>query len=1654
MIMNRVAVLLRHMACMGLMGWGIIGWSQCPPGIDFAADTLNGCPPLQVTFNAFNVPNNAIVYWDFGIGNGYLPGTDSMTRFYLVPGDYTVKLRVIVGTDTCEVVKNDYIQVGGIVNPTFTVDTPVLCNTGQSVTFTDANYNDSTRDWIIEGNSFFNASRSISYTFNSSGWKSVILRVWDSAGCATIISDDSAVYVEQPPSLSFSAAVRSGCKPLAVLFASNIVKGSSSIASVQWSFPGGSPASYVGTTPPPITYSVPGTYDVSMTVNTTSGCSYTYTRSNYIQVGDTADLSYTVSPTVICQGEEVLITMNNPTSLPGSFSWNVGGTIVQNNMPDSLRVTYNAPGDKTIAVTFSYNGCSNSRVDSNALFVSANNADFTALTTSACSPPLTVTFNDASSASSTIVSRTWRFYDQDGSTVLGTSNALAPSRVYNDFGKYDVFLHIVQSNGCEDSVLKSDFIVIDSIIPNAGASSNYVCMYDSVAIFEAGSQNLPTDPNDTVYFSWFLLDSVGNIIDSVVDTTELSVFFDIPDSGCYGVIYEIYSQDGCYGIDTVSNLFCATAPTVDFDADTNQLCVGTSINLHALANPPNYSYNYQWELYNIDSGTTMTLSGRDPTVTFTQAGTYKVTLYALSGTCSDTIVKNNYITVHDLQASFTLSSVRGCPPSMALNMSSVISAGFALPMSYQWYIFPVDPNDSAAISAPMGPSTSATLYSSDKSQFTVALVVTNGYGCYDSVVMPNAVHMGTNVAISKSAAHLCLGDTLLLSSNSDPDIQSIQWQMTPSATLTPDDTSQSVQVAFADSGWYSIQLIGQNDIGCADTAYDSIYIEKVAFDFVATDTLYSCAPVFVPFNVLDPRNVATYQWDFGDGSPTVNVTMPSTIHVYRTNSGDSSSGFTVRLIGISAYGCRDTVEKDKYIKVLGPRPKFEMINNVGCEPLVVNFIDSSLNIVGMYLDYGDGSPLDTTFVGSHTYKVLDSTLDFQVFYPTLLAVDPTGCVIVYPTLDSEKDSVVVYTRPRVDFVASPLEGCTPLSVTFLDQSYKATILQWDMDTNGTVDAVGDSVFYTYASADTYSVRLIGYSDYGCSDTALKTELVKVLPLPTADFAILDTLLCYTDSLRLQDLSYGNAPLVRWWWDYGDYGSLFDTSTQPTPPPYYYGKDGTFTITLIVEDSNGCQDTLIRPNAVMVLDTVPAPPVLLDFVSTHRFVNGYVQWRAVDSFAFRQYYIRRGDNFGNELVIDSVSDLNATRYVDSVPPLDVNTARYCYSVQSQDICEVNSDPSTVHCLVHLTVIPEGERSLRLTWSSYVGWDSVGAYRVYRMDSTPQLLAILPPTDTTYLDSNLCDQSYCYYVEALHPTAGYRSFSNIDCDTPVYFYQPAPYRLYYVSVTPSHRVEMSWEPGVQPNLNYYEIAWRDSNGVWYDAYATTSATYWEDAVADPTIASQWYRVRTVDRCGYYGPWSNLGKSIWLRARVNEAKSVTLTWTSYGDWPNGVREYQVMRLRRNGDYEILAYLPGNATTYVDSSADPGQAIDTILCYKVLAVENTPVSDSGVFSYSNQVCAQMEALVYVPNAFTPNNDNNNDIFKPSLLYVLHEANDKYRQYEFWVFNRWGEIVFYTTDMNEGWSGITNGKHAPEGYYHYMIKVADINGVTHLYKGEVLLLR
>ncbi len=103
-------------------------------------------------------------------------------------------------------------------------------------------------------------------------------------------------------------------------------------------------------------------------------------------------------------------------------------------------------------------------------------------------------------------------------------------------------------------------------------------------------------------------------------------------------------------------------------------------------------------------------------------------------------------------------------------------------------------------------------------------------------------------------------------------------------------------------------------------------------------------------------------------------------------------------------------------------------------------------------------------------------------------------------------------------------------------------------------------------------------------------------------------------------------------------------------------------------------------------------------------------------------------------------------------------------------------------------------------------------------------------------------------------------------------------------------------------------------------------------------------------------------------------------------------------------------------------------------------------VSTYCEPVTAEVNPLFDVPNAFTPNGDNVND-----RIFVRGFGITKMT----WrIYNRWGAVVFISTDIYEGWDGKVNGKLQPQEVYHYTVEVEFSDKVKATKKGDITLLR
>lgn len=147
-------------------------------------------------------------------------------------------------------------------------------------------------------------------------------------------------------------------------------------------------------------------------------------------------------------------------------------------------------------------------------------------------------------------------------------------------------------------------------------------------------------------------------------------------------------------------------------------------------------------------------------------------------------------------------------------------------------------------------------------------------------------------------------------------------------------------------------------------------------------------------------------------------------------------------------------------------------------------------------------------------------------------------------------------------------------------------------------------------------------------------------------------------------------------------------------------------------------------------------------------------------------------------------------------------------------------------------------------------------------------------------------------------------------------------------------------------------------------------------------------------------------------------------------------------------------NGQTYINPSSGStglthtimGMQPNQIAAILVRAVGNTDCELSPSASASVLVPVKNAVDVYVPNAFTPNGDGNND--------QVHVHSESIKNLSFYVYSQWGELLFISKELSKGWDGTYKGTQEPPGVYIYNLKATLNNGEEVTKKGTITLLR
>ncbi len=209
---------------------------------------------------------------------------------------------------------------------------------------------------------------------------------------------------------------------------------------------------------------------------------------------------------------------------------------------------------------------------------------------------------------------------------------------------------------------------------------------------------------------------------------------------------------------------------------------------------------------------------------------------------------------------------------------------------------------------------------------------------------------------------------------------------------------------------------------------------------------------------------------------------------------------------------------------------------------------------------------------------------------------------------------------------------------------------------------------------------------------------------------------------------------------------------------------------------------------------------------------------------------------------------------------------------------------------------------------------------------------------------------------------------------------------------------------------------------------------DERVDPANQSYCYKIIYENRCGVASEAVEPVCTILLTAKG----SSEINWTAQNPFTTDVKNYLIQKIDEAGFVVSETDLGGN-TSFAPNFTNDG---DQLFRYRVKAFDSRGV----LSSFSNTYILKRGASMFVPDAFTPNGDNNNDTFVVSGQFL-----DSFRM---WVYNRWGEVVFETKDRKNGWDGTKNGAELPAGTYIYRVEVLDSLGQSSVKTGNVVLMR
>jgi gliding motility-associated-like protein len=885
--------------------------------------------------------------------------------------------------------------------------------------------------------------------------------------------------------------------------------------------------------------------------------------------------------------------------------------------------------------------------------------------------------------------------------------------------------------------------------------------------------------------------------------------------------------------------------------------------------------------------------------------------------------------------------------------------------------------------------------------YDVELVATSAFGCNDTATASVTVNPEPVAQFSVNQTGGC-GPLTVSIENQSLLADSVVWSYGDgnlSNTLDPvhehtyvNNTDQTIT--------YTLDLTAYTSEGCRRSFSRNIEVyPRVTADF--NHPVEECAPLSFLFE-NNSQNASFYQWDLGNGIVSVAEEPLGNYDV----AGAEPDTFNIQLVATSMFGCEDTTRSQL---ILHPKPSASIIPSgvAGCSPYTVSFQNSSA-IATMYdWNYGDGNLSDTAaVVHEHTFfSTSNAPQDFQV---SLIATTDFGCA------DTAMVEITVYPEVIAQFAPED-EGCSPFEVDFINTSFGAATYSWAFgDGNEAFITNPSNTFVNVTdTVQDFTVTMVAQSGFGCTDTT--TGNIKVFPLPDVSFALDNVEGCFPADFTFANFSEGAQS---YFWDYGD-GSTSDNAD--TLHTHTFVNDGTeletYTVTLTATTEYGCQD-----QASIEVDVIPE--IIADVTIPPGGCSPYTaqfENNTVGAFSYLWYF---GDgNFSQE---------ESPEYIYTNPNAQDSTYIVTFIAQSLYGCAdtlefelpvlglpeaqfvatpaVQQFPDATIDLVNLSNANEGAT---YTWNWGDGNEDISQDpdqpQTYTYDTWGEFTIVLT------VGNAICNDTTFQIIEIAPP------LPIADFEGEGKGCQPLVVEF---TNTSTYGVEYLWDFGDGTNSNeenpthtYYE------SGTFNVSLTVTGPGGDQDTEIKPAI-------------------------VTVHPRAEAYFTVNPPVITIPD--------QVFFLNLSTDATTFLWDFGDGATSTEFS--PYHFYETTGWHPVTLYANNEFGCPDTFAVEQAVLGNVETRIAFPNAFTPTSTGptggwwtiddmfNNDIFFPQYKGV--------EEFEMQIFNKWGELIFESNDIRQGWDGYYRGELCRQDVYVWRVKVKFADGGELTDSGDVTLLR